>query len=148
MRTMRMVDLKRGAILMDCRDAWIGGFAGVAYFSVVFAASFVLDTLSVLVLMPNLGEFVSVMLELPIIVFVSWVACLIIRTTHLHLAIGPRLIMSGTAFGLLMIAETGVATLGFERTIGEQFAHYATLPAQFGLAGQVMFASFPVIQRQ
>lgn len=134
---------------MDYRDARSGCLAGVTYFAVVFAAGFVLGTLRVLVLVPNLGEFASVVLELPVILLVSWVACRwIIHATHLKPAIGARLIMGGTAFGLLMIAETGVATVGFGRTIGEHFAHYATLPAQVGLVGQVVFASFPVIQRQ
>ena len=134
---------------MDYRNAWRGCLAGVTYFAVVFATGFVLGTLRVLVLVPNLGEFASVVLELPVILFVSWVTCRrIVLATHLEPAIGPRLIMGGTAFGLLMVAEIGVATLGFGRTIGEHFSHYATVPAQLGLAGQVIFASFPVIQRQ
>ena len=134
---------------MDFQGACRGWQAGVAYFAVVFAAGFILGTLRVLVLVPNFGEFVSVVLELPVILFASWAACRwVIRSTHLEFAIGPRLIMGGTAFGLLMVAEIGVATLGFGRTIGEHFGHYATLPAQLGLAGQIMFASFPVLQRQ
>lgn len=122
--------------------------AGLAYVAIAFVAGVALGTLRVLILIPQLGENLAVLLELPMILAISWVACrqLIARFEVLP-ALSARLIMGGTAFALLMAAEAGVSVLGFGRTIHEHFAAYLSLPAQLGLAGQVAFALFPEIQR-
>lgn len=46
--------------------------AGLAYFTLVFAAGFALGTARVLVLLPGVGETTAVLLELPLILTVSW----------------------------------------------------------------------------
>jgi hypothetical protein len=47
--------------------------AGMAYFTFVLAAEFVFGTVRVPVLTPHLGEIGAVLLELPIMLAVSWV---------------------------------------------------------------------------
>lgn len=129
---------------MMTRAAW----AGLAYFGVVFAAGFALGTLRVLVLAPKVGESAAVVLELPIILAVSWVACrwLIARFAVPKMLI-DRLVMGGLAFAVLLGGEIGVSVLGFGRTLSAHLEQYRQLPALIGLAGQLVFAMFPAVQR-
>jgi hypothetical protein len=122
--------------------------AGLAYFGVVFAAGFVLGTLRVLLVVPWLDEFYAVLLELPVILTVSWIACCwLIRRFDVSAAVSARLVMGGLAFASLMFAEIGVSVFGFGRTLSAHWDAYRQLPALIGLAGQIAFAIFPVIQQ-
>jgi hypothetical protein len=126
-------------------------WAGAAYFAAIFAVGFVLGTLRVLVLVPRLppptGETIGVLIELPIILTLSWLACgwLIGRFTVAH-AWSARLLMGATALVLLLIGEVLLGYLGFGRSPVEQFRRYANLPELFGLLGQLTFAAFPCLQ--
>ena len=132
---------------MAVRPILRSSIASLAYFGVVFAAGFALGTLRVLILIPRLGENKAVLLELPIILALSWMACrwLIARfdvpTTALD-----RLVMGGLAFAVLMLAEFGVSVFGLDRSLSEHLEHYRHVPAALGLAGQIAFAAFPVVQ--
>lgn len=122
--------------------------AGLTYFALVFAAGFVLGTVRVLVLLPALGETAAVLLELPLILAVSWYACRgIIARLALSDGLPARLTMGGIAFGLLMIAEAALGMLGFGRTLAEHLAHYLSPAGMVGLLGQLVFAAFPILQR-
>jgi hypothetical protein len=123
-------------------------WAGLAYFAVVFAAGFGLGTLRVLILAPRLGESVSVLLELPIILAVSWAACRWLLTRFsVSSTLSARLVMGAVALVVLLTAEIGVSVLGFGRSLSAHLDQYRQLPAIIGLAGQVAFAAFPIIQR-
>ncbi len=121
--------------------------AGLAYVAVVFAAGFALGTLRFLVLVPTLGESIAVLLELPLMLVISWAAC---RWLISYFSVSPRMaarvVMGGSAFTVLMIAELGVSTFVFGRTPFDHLRHYAQLSALLGLAGQLAFAAFPVVQ--
>jgi len=121
--------------------------AGLTYFGAVFAAGFALGTLRVLVLMPRLGEALAVGLELPIMLALSWFACrwLVARFGVPEMLIA-RLVMGTLAFAILMLAELGVSTLAFGRSVSAHLDHYRELSAMLGLAGQIAFAMFPIIQ--
>lgn len=122
--------------------------AGLAYFGVVFATGFALGTLRVLVLAPKLGESTAVLVELPIILAVSWVTCRwFIARFRVPKMPTDRLVMGGLAFAVLLGAEFGVSVLGFGRTLSAHLQQYQQLSALIGLAGQVLFASFPIAQR-
>lgn len=122
--------------------------AGLTYFGVVFAAGFVLGTLRVFVLAPKLGESTAVLVELPIILAVSWLACRwLIARFRVPTMLSDRLVMGGLALAVLLSAEIGVSMLGFGRTLSEHLQQYQQLPPLIGLAGQIVFAMFPVIQR-
>jgi hypothetical protein len=119
--------------------------AGIAYFLVVFAAGFVLGTMRVLVAAPYLGEFGAVLLELPVILAVSWFACAwLARQFNVPSGVTHRLVMGFLAFMLLMLAEAGISVFAFGRSIAEHLASYRTASAQAGLAAQVAFALFPL----
>jgi hypothetical protein len=121
--------------------------AGCVYSLLVFVAGFLMGTLRVLLIEPAVGETVAVLLEMPVMLAIAWLAsrraiALFAMPARLRL----RLVMGGLAFALLMLAEIGVSVLAFQRTIGEHFQAYVTAPALLGLAGQIAFALFPAAQ--
>ena len=121
--------------------------AGVAYFAVVFALGMLLGTLRVLVVAPLLGELRAVLLELPIMLAASWFASRwITGRLAVPAAVGPRIVMGTVALLLLLGAETGLSVLAFGRTLSEHLAAYRHGPAASGLAAQVLFGMFPLLQ--
>ncbi len=121
--------------------------AGAAYFAIVFAAGFVLGTLRTLFLAPRLGELFAVVLELPVMLAVSWVACgwVLVRFT-VPSDTGPRLGMGGVAFGLLMLAELALSVGVFGRSVSEYADALATPHGLIGLGGQVIFGLLPWVR--
>ncbi len=132
---------------MGNRPILRSAMAGLVYFAVAFAAGFALGTLRVLVLIPRLGETSAVLLELPIMLALSWMACrwLIARFDVPRLTMA-RLVMGGLAFAVLILAEIGVSVFGFQRTLSEHLEHYRQPSALLGLAAQIAFAAFPVVR--
>ena len=121
--------------------------AGVAYFGIIFAAGFLLGILRVLILVPWSGELYAVLFELPVILILSWIVSRrLIARLSVPQKVVARLVMGGLAFCLLMLAEIGVSTLAFGQPLSDFSARYQSASAQLGLAGQVLFALFPVIQ--
>ena len=121
--------------------------AGLAYFAVVFTAGFALGTVRVLFLVPVVGETVAVLIETPVMLTISWVACgWIVRRFSVPSVLRDRVWMGAFAFILLMIAEIGVARLLGRTSLTAYLSHYVTLAGALGLAGQLAFASFPVLQ--
>jgi ABC-type polysaccharide/polyol phosphate export permease len=55
--------------------------------------------------------------------------------------------MGALAFALLMLAELALSMLAFGRSVSAHLALYRELPALLGLAGQIAFATFPVMVR-
>jgi len=122
--------------------------AGAVYFLVVFAAGFALGTLRVLVLLPRIGELAAVLLELPLMLAISWIcAGWLAGRFHVPGTVADRLMMGGVGFGLLMVAEWMLAVFVFDRPLAAQLAHYVTWPGAIGLAGQVAFGVMPVLRR-
>lgn len=121
--------------------------AGIAYFTIVFAFGFLLGAVRVLALAPRLGEALAVVIELPVMLVVSWIVCRrLIARYSVPGGLAPRLAMGGWAFGLFMVAEIAVSVFGFDRTIFQHFEGYLTATAMMGLLGQFAFALFPAIQ--
>ena len=120
--------------------------AGASYFISVFAIGFALGTVRVLLLVPQFGELASGLIELPIILGMSWWACgNVIRIMGVPPVTSDRLIMGASAFLLLMIAELILSMVLFDRTLPEHMAHYTTVHGALGLAGQFLFAAFPLM---
>lgn len=122
--------------------------AGLAYFAVVFAAGFALGIFRTLVLAPRIGEFAAVVIELPVIVFASWIVCgWAVRRFRIAANGSPRLIMGAAAFTCLIAAEIALGVTAFDRTLADVVSDWATPAGAAGLAGQVLFALFPILQR-
>jgi len=120
--------------------------AGLAYFAWVFAIAFVVGVPRALVVAPRLGETVAVLMELPIILAVSWWSCGVLLR---RLAVGPsrsdRLVMGLTAFVVLQAVEAVLAVTAFGRSPAAYLASFTTLAGQLGLAGQIGFALIPLV---
>lgn len=87
--------------------------AGLAYFAIVFTAGFSLGALRVLWIMPRTGALIAVVLELPIMVAVSWgAAAALIRWFRVTPGAADRLMMGGVGFALLLVAETVLGLWG------------------------------------
>lgn len=110
--------------------------AGTAYFAILFAVGFVLGVPRVLVVVPRFGEAAAVLIELPLILLVSWIVCgWLIRVFAVVADSGPRLAMGGIAFVLLMAAELALSGIVFGRSVSEQAQHHPALAGALGLAG-------------
>ena len=120
--------------------------AGALYAIVAFSIGFILGTVRVLLLAPRLGETTAVIIEAPIMLAASWFVC---RWCVARLNVGPtvptRSLMGLVAFLVLMLAEVGLGAV-FGRSLGDQLAGYGSPSGAIGLAAQVIFAMFPVIQ--
>ena len=121
--------------------------AGVTYFAVVFGAGFALGTVRVLLLVPQLGELLATLIELPIMLAISWIACAkIIARFEVPPRIPARLTMGAVAFALLMLAELTLSLTLFGRSLGEFAQALSTPYGMIGLSGQVLFGLIPIIQ--
>ena len=121
--------------------------AGAAYFAIVFAIGFILGTIRVLLLAPTLGDTTAVLIETPFILTASWIVCgYVIRKISVPADLSARITMGAVALGLLLAAETVLGVTAFGRTLNDIAAQYATAAGALGLAGQIVFAAFPLMR--
>jgi hypothetical protein len=119
--------------------------AGLLYFVVVFAFGFALGAIRSLWVAHLTDELTAVLLELPLMLAISWIACgKVIRLTKLPGGLGRSMMMGASALALLLAAEAGLATLGFGKTLHEHLANYRAAPNVIGLLGQMAFGAFPI----
>ena len=108
--------------------------AGALYAIIVFLIGFILGTIRVLLVAPRLGDARGQLVRLPLV-----------RGLHLRRRVPARSLMGLVAFLVLMSAEACKGAV-FGRSLGDQRAAYGSLSGAIGLAAQVIFAMFPVIQ--
>jgi hypothetical protein len=121
--------------------------AGFFYFALVFGVGFLLGTFRVVVATTYVGEFLAVLIELPIILAVAWAICRwLIKRLQVPRDWRSRLTMGSLAFGLLMAAELFLSAALFGNSLGDHLATYRSPPGALGLIGQLVFASFPLLQ--
>jgi hypothetical protein len=120
--------------------------AGALYAITVFLIGFILDTIRVLLLAPHLGETTAVLVEAPMMLVASWFVCRWwVDRLDLTPTVLARSLTGLVAFLVLMSAEIGLGgVLG--RSLIDQLATYESAAGAIGLAAQVVFATFPVIQ--
>lgn len=122
--------------------------AGVVYFGAVFSLGFLMGVLRVLVMAPRVGETGAVLLELPVMLAASWLACgRLVRVFGIGAGTADRAVMGASALFLLLVAETAAALVLFGRTPDEWLGSWRTTPALLGLASQVAFGLFPLFRR-
>jgi hypothetical protein len=118
--------------------------AGFLYFLPVFALGFVLGTIRVLWLAPQIGAFPATLVELPIMLGASWFISKRLVSRFRISATMERLAMGAVAFVLLMISET-VLGLAFGRSLVAQWQDLQTPQGLTGLAGQTVFGLMPLL---
>lgn len=120
--------------------------AGLAYFAILFAAGFLVGTVRVLLIEPQLGPVASVLIELPLMLALSWfVARRLIARFDPSASVKDRIVMGSSAVLLLVCAEMLLGALAFGMSATEQLARYATPRGVLTLVGQVGFALIPVL---
>ena len=120
--------------------------AGALYAIIVFLIGFILGTIRVLLLIPRLGETNAVIVEAPIILAASWFVCRwCVDRLDVEPTVPARSLMGLVAFLVLMSFEVGLGAV-FGRTLVDQLATYRSIAGAIGLAAQMIFATFPVIQ--
>jgi hypothetical protein len=116
---------------------------GLRYFAGVFAVGFLLGTVRTLWLAPAVGELAAVAAELPVMIGASWWWCRRLLVGR-GLGTGARVMMGGSAFSFLMLAELGL-TFAFGGTLATHLAALTVPAGLLGLAGQLVFAGLPLI---
>lgn len=120
---------------------------GIFYFLLVFGAGFLLGTVRIPLLAPRVGETAAVLIELPAMLAISWVACgFVLRRLRVPAAPAARLAMGAVAFALLIAAEATLAA-AFGGTPASFLLSLQSAPGALGLAGQFAFAVFPLARR-
>jgi hypothetical protein len=80
--------------------------AGLVYFALTFGAGFMLGPLRILVLVPRLGARAAELVELPVMVGITWLAARwVTQRFQVPARPGPRLGMGAMAGALLLLAE-------------------------------------------
>lgn len=118
---------------------------GAVYAALTFLAGAVLGTLRVVLIAPRIGETLAVLLELPVMVGLSWaMAGTILRRSGLRRG-RPRLVMGAAGFAVLMTAEFALS-LAMGQPWHGFLAGFARPAGALGLAGQLVFAAIPVLR--
>ena len=120
------------------------GIMGFQYYAMIFGLGFAMGVVRALLIAPRLGELLAVVLEVPVLVAMSWVAARWLLT-HRSFSLVECAVMGATAFSLIMVSEIVLA--GFLRGQGmaDWAADVATPIGLIGLAGQVAFGLMPVL---
>lgn len=128
------------------RMSWRPLAAGFSYFALVFAVGMAFGTLRVMAVEPRLGTLAATLLELPLMLGLAWAICgWLIRRFEVAPDLFNRVAMGGLAFALLMLAEVALTIFLLGGTVRGHFEAYRQAAQQLGLAGQVAFASFPLL---
>ncbi len=120
--------------------------AGLCYFALTFGAGFLLGPLRMLVLVPRIGARAAELLELPVMVVVTWLAARwTIRRFQVPYSTGLRLVMGVLAFALLLAAEFSLVLPLRGLTLEQYFATRDPVSGVAYYASLVLLASMPLI---
>ncbi len=119
--------------------------SGLVYFSIVFGAGFVLGTLRVLVPVPRFGERYAELMELPVMIAVSYIAArLAVRWFAIRTA-GAAIATGLFALGLLVVFEATLV-LGLRGlTFAEILESRDPISFWAYVVSLIVFAVMPVI---
>lgn len=119
--------------------------AAIAFFALVFGAGFALGTIRVVVLQPYFGTNASRLLELPLMIVVSYFAARFI-TRRMGPATRDRWLLIGLlAFLFLMAAEFLMGTFVFRMPLGTMLADLLTFTGALSLVAQSLIILFPAL---
>jgi len=120
--------------------------AALAYALTVFSIGFLLGAVRIWLLAPHVGTFAAVSLETPLILAASWyLSSYWLQRFSVGSALRTRLWVGIAAFMVLMALEITLSISLFHRSIAEFLAQLRTPAGALGFAGQIAFASFPLL---
>lgn len=117
---------------------------GLRYYAIVFSIAFLLGVARTLVIAPTFGVTVAVLLEVPLLVVVSWLAAQRLLKGSL-LALCQRATMGALAFVLTMASEVILAQLLRGQGIVDWAGDVVRPLGLVGLAGQIVFGLMPLL---
>jgi hypothetical protein len=120
---------------------------GLLYYTAVFAVAFALGMARALIIAPHIGESAAVILEVPVVVFVSWAVARQLLKRH-PFSLLQSAAMGAIAFVLTMASEVVLAGLLRGQSAMEWASNIVTPIGLLGLAGQVTFAVMPMLVAQ
>ncbi|MEP6870190.1 MAG: hypothetical protein ABJA20_16945, partial [Novosphingobium sp.] len=116
----------------------------ITYFAIVFTFAFAMGVARALVIAPQLGETAAVLLEVPILLALSWATARRLMRDQ-HLILSQRIRVGVIAFALTLASEAVLAALLRGQSLGEWAATVAAPLGLVGLAGQLGFAAIPAM---
>jgi len=121
--------------------------AGVIYGLAMFAAGFVFGVLRLHLLVPHLGRAEAVLVEIPLMLAAAWIfSAGIAALWELGREARGRIAMGAAGLAVLVACEA-LFSIFILRHSPEAFLRgFATLAGALGLAGQVLSATFPLVQ--
>jgi hypothetical protein len=121
--------------------------AGLVYFLLVFVAGFLLGTMRTFVVAPAIGDVPAVLVEVPLMLAVAWLACGWVTSKASFEAKPAELVaMGATALLLLLAAEASVSVWLGNMSLNEHFRSYRRADVLIGLAAQGAYGCFPLVR--
>ena len=122
---------------------------GAVFGAVMFAAGFILGTIRTVVLLPRLGEVGAVLVELPVMLGLSWVVAgwLLRRAPGAVPSTGAALVMGGVAVAVLWALEVAMVVWLFGVPLAEAPGAFLSPGSRIGLVAQLLMAVFPALHR-
>lgn len=117
--------------------------AAVTYWGTVFAFAFAAGIVRTLWLAPAIGALTATLVEVPLVLGVSWWAARRVTTRYRIARSGEAWVMGLAAFALLILAEVTLAGALSGESAGAWLRSLAAPAGAAGLAGQVLFAAMP-----
>ena len=121
--------------------------AGSGYFALVFAVGFVMGVIRISFFVPALGVRWAELLELPVMVFASFVAARFFVRRYGPFSAARRLAIGMLALALLVSAELAL-TVALGQSIGDYVAGRDPVSGAAYLVSLLIFAALPLIVGQ
>ena len=122
-------------------------FAGLIYAGVVFAFAFATGVLRTIALSldASLTPMAAVLIELPFILIVAWIACgAVLLRMPVPARVDLRVAMGTAALVTIVALEFALATAMNGSSFAEFVVSYGRPEVMLGLIGQIGFATFPL----
>jgi len=120
--------------------------AATVYFLALFALGFVLGTIRVLFVAPQIGVLRATLLEVPLMLTAAFFMCRwAVRRWKVSPALAARWVMGLWFLVLLALFETLLGITLFGRTLAETWAGLATPAGIIGLTAQAIAALLPLL---
>lgn len=120
--------------------------AGLIYFAVVYTVGFVLGMARTLLVAPAIGDVPATLIELPLMIFASYVAARAVIDRVLSAPTRPeRTVMGAAALMALLTAEAAMAGPMRGWSLADWIASFATFEGALTLLAFALFGLMPVI---
>ena len=122
--------------------------AGIIYGLLMFCVGFAFGVARRYVFDEALGPQVSLLIEAPIMVLISWAVCgWALPRFLVPRGFAPRLLMGVVGFAVLLSAEIVLSKALFGASVAGTLSHMTSASRRFGFVAQIIFALIPLVRR-